>query len=251
MLIRMPTAEIYALKTPIEHKFLPMLKPYLSAAIPIPLKIGLPSKLYPFHFSIYKWLDGESLNHVSLDDVDLEQLAYAIANFLNELHDIDTAEGLPPGLHNHWRGAHISVYDHQTRPQITKLSDTINSKKALKLWDTAMITQWNRSPVWIHGDMAAGNIVLQQKKLSGIIDFGGMAIGDPASDLVIAWTLFNASSKKIFKEALNFDDNTWLRAKAWALWKSTYELCKVKDHTLNHAKKHYQIITAILNDFPN
>jgi aminoglycoside phosphotransferase (APT) family kinase protein len=251
MQIRMPTAESYALKVSKEQNLLPKLNPHLSIAIPEPIKMGTPSNDYPFHFSIYKWLNGESANSLELTDSQLEGLAFDLANFLNELQSIDTSEGLEPGLHNYWRGDHIGVYDIQARIQIAQLDAVIDSKKVLALWEAAMTTQWNQPPVWIHGDIASGNILIQGGILSAVIDFVGMAIGDPACDLVIAWTLFKNKSKVIFQNNMNLDDNTWLRAKAWALWKATFELCQMKDLSAEKTLIQKGIIQKILNDSRN
>jgi aminoglycoside phosphotransferase (APT) family kinase protein len=249
MLIRMPTAESYALKVSKEQSLLPKLKPSLSIAIPEPLKMGTPSHEYPFHFSIYKWLNGESMNSLELTDSQLEGLAFDLANFLKEFQCIDTSEGLEPGLHNYWRGDHIRVYDDQARTQIDQLDAVIDSKKALALWNFAMTTRWNHPPVWIHGDMASGNILIQDGKLAAVIDFGGTAVGDPACDLVIAWTLFKNTSRAIFKEHINLDEHTWLRAKAWAMWKATFELCKAPDNSSLFRENQYKIIAGILNEY--
>lgn len=164
---------------------------------------------------------------------------------------IDTSEGLEPGLHNYWRGDHIGVYDIQARSQIAQLDAVIDSKKMLALWDSAMATQWNQPSVWIHGDMAAGNILIQDGTLSAVIDFGGMAIGDPACDLVIAWTLLKNKSKVIFQNNMNLDDNTWLRAKAWEPRKATFELCQMKDLSTEKTLIQKGIIQKILNDSRN
>ena len=173
MLIRMPTAQPYTLKVAKEQELLPLLAPYLSIAIPKPIKMGKPSVDYPFNFSIYKWLDGESANSIAVDDKSLEYIALSLAEFLNELQSIDVKIRLKPGLHNWYRGDHVSVYDKQARSQIKKLKNFINIEKALTLWENATNTKWTHHPVWIHGDITSSNILVKNGRLSGIIDFGG------------------------------------------------------------------------------
>jgi aminoglycoside phosphotransferase (APT) family kinase protein len=248
MLVRMPTEESYALKVPKEQTLLPQLKPHLSVPIPIPLKMGNPSKDFPFPFSIYKWLEGESANSLDLNDHNLEAIALELAKFLKELQSIESLEGPEPGLHNWYRGAHISVYDEGSRTQIAQLDGIIDSNKALKLWDAACQTKWSNDSVWIHGDFATGNILMQNGKLSGIIDFGGLGIGDPACDLVIAWTFLKGKSREIFIKEMSLDADTWLRAKAWALWKATYEVCNSQDKTNSYALKQGQVIRELLKE---
>lgn len=248
MLLRMPTAEAYALKVPKEQELLPLLQPHLTIAIPTPLKMGHPSDDYPFPFSIYKWLDGESANSVSIDDGSLECIALDLADFLKELQRIDASHGTLPGLHNWYRGAHVSVYDKGARSQIEQLSGLIDRDKAMMLWEQAMLTKWQKPPVWIHGDFSSSNILIQDNKLSGVIDFGGMGIGDPACDLVIAWTFLKDRSREVFKQNVSMDEDTWLRARAWCLWKATFELCNITDKTSLDALRQKQIISDVLSD---
>lgn len=247
MLIRLPTAESYALKVPKEQALLPQLAPHLTVRIPSPLKMGVASSTYPYPFSIYTWLQGTSLNLLTLDETHLFALALDLATFLKELQSIKDVEGPPPGQHNWWRGDHVRVYDTDARTQITKLSGLIDSAKALTLWENASKTCWDKTLVWIHGDFAVGNILLHENKLFGVIDFGGMGVGDPACDLVIAWTFLKRSARETFIKTMDLDDNTWLRAKAWALWKATFELCQIEDQTSPIASAHKMIIDDLLH----
>ena len=245
-LIRIPTAAEYALKVPIEQELLPKLKPYLTVAIPEPIKMGVPSCDYPFHFSIYKWLDGESANNLEIDSKHLEPIAKQLVEFLKELHSITDIAGPTPGQHNWWRGSHINVYEEDVRQQIYQLKDLIDRDKAIQLWEKACKTKWNKSPVWIHGDFSSGNIIIKGASLIGAIDFGGMGVGDPACDLVIAWTFLNGKSRQIFLESLGIDDDTWLRSKAWCLWKATFELCQIQDKNSQAAAIQKKIIDEVL-----
>lgn len=246
MLIRMPTAESYALKVPKEQVLLPKLASYLTVNIPRPITMGVPSQDYPYPFSIYKWLEGRSLNLVVLEDKQIETLAVDLAIFLKELQSIKNIDGPTPGQHNWWRGDPISVYDTGAREQIAKLSGGIDTGKAIALWGRACETKWEKTPVWVHGDIATGNMLIKEGKLSAIIDFGGMALGDPACDLVIAWTFFKDKARDIFMEEISLDQDTWLRAKAWALWKATYELCASKDTQSHNVSFHKNIINEVL-----
>ncbi|MCS5708651.1 aminoglycoside phosphotransferase family protein [Candidatus Berkiella cookevillensis] len=245
LLIRMPTAESYALKVPKEQDLLPKLAPYLTTNIPVPIKMGLASKDYPYPFSIYKWLPGKSVNLLVLNDKVKETLAFDLAKFLKALQNIKNVEGPHPGQHNWWRGDHVSVYDKGAREQIAELTDIIDGTKAINLWERACKTKWHKPPVWIHGDFAIGNMLLQNDKLSAIIDFGGIAIGDPACDLVIAWTFLKSNARDTFIREMSLDKDTWLRARAWALWKASFELCQIKDKNSVEAFEQKRIIEEI------
>jgi len=247
MLIRMPTASDYALKVPKEQELLPQLAKRLSVSIPAPIKMGKPSTDYPYPFSIYKWLPGKSINLLTLTDQDKEQLAFELAKFLKELQAITDVEGPEPGQHNWWRGDHVSIYDKGAREQIAELVEIIDASKALALWDKACATRWNKAPIWIHGDFAIGNILMDDGKLSAVIDFGGAAVGDPACDLVIAWTYLSGKAREIFIYEMNLDSDTWLRARAWALWKATFELCQITDKNSLEAVLQKGIIDEVMN----
>lgn len=108
MLIRLPSAQEYAAQVPKEHAWLPLLASHLSISIPKPLALGQPSESYPFQWSIYQWIDGQNAD--TLHNNDLPQFAKDIAQFLNELHAIDTHNAPPAGEHNYYRGAPPSVY---------------------------------------------------------------------------------------------------------------------------------------------
>jgi aminoglycoside phosphotransferase (APT) family kinase protein len=247
MLIRIPTEESYALKVPKEQKLLPLLAPHLTIDIPVPLKLGQSSNYFPFPFSIYQWLEGRSINFLTLDDNQLDQLALDLSKFLKELHNIDPSFGPSPGQHNWWRGDHVSVYDKGAREQIVKLSNVIDSNKAIQLWEVACKTKWNKDSVWVHGDFAIGNLLVKDGKLSAVIDFGGVGIGDPACDLVIAWTFFKGRAREIFIKEMALDKDTWLRAKAWALWKATFELCELENKNSEEGLIHKKIIEDLLD----
>jgi aminoglycoside phosphotransferase (APT) family kinase protein len=248
MLIRMPTAEHYALKVPKEQALLPQLAKRLSLSIPAPIKMGKPSADFPYSFSIYKWLPGKSINLLTLTEQEKEQLAFDLAQFLKELQAINDVEGPTPGQHNWWRGDHVIVYDKGAREQIAELADLIDTKRSLALWHQACTTKWNKTPLWVHGDFAIGNMLMNDGKLSAVIDFGGAAVGDPACDLVIAWTFLSGIAREIFINEMNLDHDTWLRARAWALWKATFELCQIADKSSPEANVQKQIIGEVINE---
>lgn len=222
----MPSAECYASAVLKESTLLPQLAKYIDITIPALIKMGRPSHLYPYPFSIYKWLPGKSLNLVRVENQ--TQLAYDMAKFLKQLNSV---KGLEVGESK--GRSHPSIYDEDLKLQVEKIvkidPDLIDSHKALEAWDKACATKWDKEPVIFHGDFAVGNILIQDDKLSAVIDFGGCAIGDPACDLVIAWTYFTGEERGIFIDDMNFDYDTWLRARAWVFWKATFELCKYLD----------------------
>jgi len=116
------------------------------------------------------------------------------------------------------------VYEDQTERLIDRLRGPIDARAATRVWESARASRWDRSPVWVHGDMAVGNLLLRDGRLHAVIDFGQLAGGDPACDLTLAWTLFDERSSATFRERLHLDADTWARARGWALWKQLLNL---------------------------
>jgi aminoglycoside phosphotransferase (APT) family kinase protein len=256
MLIRLPSEEGYAAQVPKEQKWLPILSKYLPVSIPKPLALGKPSKDYPWNWSIYSWLEGEHPEQLLKQPHHLEIFARDIALFLNELQKIDSDKGPLSGEHNCYRGAHPSIYAQETKDALTQLKDfsfadlIFDSDKANYVWEKAIKSSWNRKPVWIHGDFSTGNILVKENKLTAVIDFGCMGVGDPACDLVIAWTFLTQDARKVFKSHLssNIDADTWDRARGWCLWKALITLLPLKDKTCEEALKIQNIIKDILQN---
>jgi aminoglycoside phosphotransferase (APT) family kinase protein len=221
MKVRLPRAEAYAAQAEKEAHWLPRLAPHLPVAVPTPLGLGRPAAGFPWHWSIYRWIEGEPVSRAD----DGVRLAREVAAFLSALQAIDTTGGPPPGAHNFNRGAHpVSVYGEEARRSIDALGSAIDGAAAHRLLDAAAATRWNGAPVWVHGDIAAGNLLLRNGRLAAVIDFGCLAVGDPACDLVIAWLVFAGDSRAAFRAAVSADAGTWVRARAWALWKAALAL---------------------------
>ena len=53
-------------------------------------------------------------------------------------------------------------------------------------------------------------------RLVGVIDFGGLGVGDRSVDLLYAWSLLDAPARDTLRIASGADDATWSRARAWA-----------------------------------
>ncbi len=218
MSVRLPSAARYKAQVENEWRWLPKIAPHLPLPIPIPLALGQPSDAYPWHWSINQWLDGES---AALERIgDLNQFASDLAEFLAALQGVD-ADGAPkPGKDNFYRGGALSIYDNETRDAIGALEDEVDSAVATAIWESALAASWHEPPVWIHGDVAAGNLLVHRGRLCAVIDFGQLAVGDPACDMAIAWTLLTSASREVLQRALSVDEATWARGRGWALWKA-------------------------------
>ncbi len=165
---------------------------------------------------VYTWIDGENAAVAELGD--LVQAARTLAGFVNALQAIDVAGGPPPGNHNVYRGVPLAERDAETRSGIAALEGIVDQEAVTDEWERALRTPgWDRAPAWLHGDLYAANLLVRDGELSGVIDFGGLGVGDPACDLMSAWTLFSGESRDAFREALGVDEATWIRGRGWIL----------------------------------
>lgn len=162
------------------------------------------------------------------------QFARDLAAFLRALYAIDATGGPEAGVQSFHRGGDLRVYDAQSREAIVACGASIVGAAATRMWDVACASQWRKPPIWLHGDIAPGNLLVENGKLSAVIDFGTCAIGDPACDLAIAWTWFAGEDRAAFLDALAFDEDTVARGRGWALWKA---LITVPDETKPAAQR--------------
>ena len=185
MAVRLPRIERATWQVDKEHEWLPRLAPHLPLAVPVPLARGLLGEGYPWNWSITPWLEGENVTIERLADP--RQAATDLARFIAALQRIDPSGGPPPGEHNFSRGVPLAQRDSRTREAIRALDGMLDTKAVTAAWDTALrAPAWHGPPVWIHGDVSSGNLLAVQGRLSAVIDFGGLGVGDPACDLMIA-----------------------------------------------------------------
>lgn len=221
MTVRLPSDASYVSQVEKEQRWLPKLAPHLPLPIPRPLAMGKPSENYPWPWSVYQWLEGKTASHETISD--LSAFGLKLAEFLKAFQKIDSTGGPIAGPQNFYRGGSLKIYDQETREAIKKLdlvNQAMDSKRITAIWNRALDSEWNQPPVWIHGDIAVGNLLVNNGELSAVIDFGQLGVGDPACDLVIAWTLLKDPSREVFKKAMLLDEQTWERAMGWALWKA-------------------------------
>jgi aminoglycoside phosphotransferase (APT) family kinase protein len=194
-----------------DFRWLPTLEPLLPVEIPVPLGKGVPGAGFPWEWGIYPWLEGEN---PSLDDVgEPSSLAREVARFISALHRIDLAGG--PSAR---RGAPLEVQDEEATAALVALRGMIDTEAATAAWNAALLVPpWPGSPVWVHGDLLPGNLLLRAGRLTGVIDWSGLGLGDPACDLIAAWGLFGADARKVFRDELGVDEATWARGRGWAL----------------------------------
>jgi aminoglycoside phosphotransferase (APT) family kinase protein len=204
--VRLPRREKNVETLEKELRWLPTLAPLLPVTVPAPVAVGGPGGGYPFPWAVYRWVGGEAADdsQVAVDE---------LTAFLTALQRIDAAGGPGPGTHNAFRGEPIRRRDAAVRAALTEADEA-----ALAVWEEALAApDWAGEPVWIHGDLDRRNVLLEDGRLVGVIDFGCLGVGDPACDVMVAWKLLPAAERQSFRTALAVDDATWARARGWAL----------------------------------
>ena len=247
MTVRLPSAESYVAQVEKEQRWLPELAPHLPLPIPVPLAKGVPAEGYPFPWSVYRWLEGETATVGRIGDP--VEFATTLAGFLVALREIDPTGGPPPGPHNFFRGGPLSVYNAETRQALDALEGRIDTRAAREVWEAALDAAWQGPPVWFHGDVAWGNLLVEEGRLSAVIDFGTSGVGDPSCDLAISWTLFGGESREAYRAVLGPDDATWARGRGWTLWKALITLAGSANSGLRDPRDPRRVIEEVLADY--
>jgi aminoglycoside phosphotransferase (APT) family kinase protein len=213
---RLPRVQAWAEGLEREWHWLPLLAPQLSLQVPEPVLKGEPSSAYPFAWAVYGWIDGQPYADELVDDE--QQAAKDLAQFVVELRRIDPSigasnGGVPPGGRRP-----VREHDAGTRAAIDAARGVIDSDAATAAWQRALeAPEWNGSPVWVHADLLRPNVLVHEGRLRAVIDFGGVGVGDPAADVIAAWSVFGRAGRGVFRDALDVDDGTWSRARGFAL----------------------------------
>lgn len=246
MSVRLPTAAGYVPAVAKENYWLPRLAPSLPVTVPAVLAEGVPGEGYPFPWSVRAWLPGRTADPKHIDD--MSQFAVSVAEFLRAIQRCDTTDGPAAGAHSFYRGASPAHYEEESRRCLATLADRVDTARATAVWEAAVSAEHSGAPVWFHGDIASGNLLVADGKLTAVIDFGTSGVGDPACDLVIAWTMFSGRSRHAFRQAVDLDKGTWARARGWALWKALILLAQCVDTDHEQARVQQRVIDDVLTD---
>ncbi len=217
---RLPRIGWATRRAAVEGQWLPRLAPHLPLAVPVQRATGKPDEGYPYEWSVYEWLPGQDANGTIGD---LERAAVDLAAFVRALRQVDTAGAhlRPP----QGRGGPLAEYDEQVRRSIVQLGERIDAPAALRSWQESLeAAPWEGAQVWVHGDLLPGNLLVVDGRLSAVIDFGGLNVGDPACDLQPAWNVFAGHSRLRFRAELGADEASWLRGRGWALYQAVSAL---------------------------
>lgn len=217
LLVRLPSADRCVPQVVKEQRWLPRLAGSVPLAIPELHGAGVASELFPAPWSIYGWLDGETASTAVIRDP--VRFAEKLAEFLVGLRAADTGGAPGPGLHSAFRGGPLEHWDDEMQVLFDRVAGR-ERETAVALWRDALAAPFEGDPVWFHGDVSTNNLILRDGELTGVIDFGCAAAGDPACDTVPVWTFLSGAAREAFREGFAADEATWARGRGWALWKA-------------------------------
>jgi aminoglycoside phosphotransferase (APT) family kinase protein len=216
--VRLPRRNWGAGQVEKDLRLLPRFAALLPLALPEPLALGRPGADYPFTWGVYRWLEGEESAADRLADPLRE--ARALAGFIKALQAVDTAGAPPWDPAADHRGADLAPRDAQVAQALAALADDgeTDTAAAAASWRESREAAPHRGPaVWIHGDLLPGNLLVRDGRIAAVIDWAALTTGDPAGDLLPAWTLLHGPAREAFREALAVDEDAWLRGRGWAL----------------------------------
>jgi aminoglycoside phosphotransferase (APT) family kinase protein len=231
--VRLPRRAVAAELVRHEQRWLPVLAPRLPLAVPVPVRIGEPALGYPWHWSIAAFLPGQVA--AICPPADLVETASVLGGFLGALHVPAPADA--PA--NPVRGVPLGSRGDAFAARVMRLGDAIDGAAATRAWQAAVATPgWAGPPLWLHGDLHPANILVSEGRVSGVIDFGDITAGDPATDLAVAWMLLPSECHEAFRAAYGVagspatDAATWARARGWALGLAVAMLSSSADNPL-------------------
>ncbi|MGX1696514.1 aminoglycoside phosphotransferase family protein [Microbacterium keratanolyticum] len=218
MSVRLPSADGYVAGLVREEQTLAVLDSRFRIAIPRVVATGAPSAAFTRPWSIREWIEGHTLTAV--EPRDRESVISSVGDALRELQACDTAGGSWAGSASAYRGCHVSAVGEEVQVRLPVLPRG-QAEGCRALWDAAVATVWTAPPVWVHGDIAPGNMLFGRSgRLEALIDFGQTCIGDPACDLAFAWLSCDSRERDRLRARLDLPKDAWLRGTAWALWKA-------------------------------
>ena len=240
---RLPSASRYAAHLLAEYEWLPRLAGRVPLPIPQPVGLGAPGAGYPWHWTLNRWLPGDPATRENIPD--LCHFARQLGRFLIALQAVDSTGAPAPGEQNFHRGGALSTYEAETDRLLDQFRGLIDYRAAVQTWRRALGSHWEGSPVWVHGDVAPGNLLVRDGQLHAVIDFGQFAAGDPSCDLTVAWTLLDEAGRAVFRSRLQLDDLVWQRARGWALWKQLLDLESALSLRNGSARRVHDVLQVI------
>lgn len=247
LVARLPRRQVAVPLIESEQRWLPELARGLPIPVPEPVAIGVPGAGYPWPWTLCRHLPGESL--LSVTDAG-GQLADPVveARRLGAFHHALHRPAAPEAPPNPFRGVPLVERHDRLIGQLDDLGDAIDRAAADAAWDDALTTPpYDGPPLWLHGDPHPGNLLTDGTTISGVIDFGDLTAGDPATDLAAGWLVFETEARPAYREATGADDATWRRARGWALCMGVAMLATSQDNP-PYRRLGRRTVSAVLAD---
>lgn len=226
-----------------EQQWLPRIAAHLGVASPVPVGLGSPAEGFGWPWSVCRWVAGE--NPSAAEFVEPNRAVEDLADFITALRATDPMGG-PPAK----RGAPLGEQDAEVRAALAALDGIIDVHAATAAWESALrVPPYAGPPMWFHGDLSRFNILTAQGRLTGVIDFGLMGVGDPSVDLIIAWNLLSAPARAQFRVAVGAADDDWMRGRGRALAIALIALPYYQDTNPPLAASARYAIGEVLADF--
>lgn len=227
-IIKIPSSDRYKTQIEKDFKYLNLIREKVDIKIPTLHIYGIQEDIHPYSYGIYHYINGDNLHFY--DNVDKSKIAEKCAMFLKQLHMVDCSNGPEAGKHNFYRGGNLNIYYDETVQCLETVKGVFNCERLLKYFNDALSVEVDQK-VFVHGDFVVTNLLYDNNDLSAVIDFGILGVGDCSCDLSMYWTYFDDESRVLFKELLNLDENIWIKAKGWVIWKML--LLYINDNDLN------------------
>jgi aminoglycoside phosphotransferase (APT) family kinase protein len=207
---RLPRLRAWGAGLEAEARWLPRLAPRLPLRVPEPVGLAGPTEAYPAPWAVYRWIDGEPYDDARVHDE--RRAAQDLAAFVAALRRVDPGGAPAAGR------APLRELDGATRAAIDAAGDAIDREAAVAAWARALdAPAWNGTATWIHADLLRPNLLVRGGRLRAVIDFGSAGVGDPAADVIAAWSVFGPAGRAAYRAALGVDDGSWARARGFAL----------------------------------
>lgn len=240
--VRLPLFEQWGEAIEHEAEWLPRLAPHLPVRIPAVIGRGRPDDSYPSQWLVLDWLPGRTPTPGNADGA--HQVALDLANFVTAFKRIDTAAA-PPG----YRGGSLHGFDEAVRDALGQVADLVDVARLTRSWEESLLAApWAGEPVWAHSDLLAGNVLVDNGRLVGVLDFGTAGVGDPAADALAAWSILPADARETFRASAEMDDATWLRGRGWALCQAAFALPYYRETNRFMASNSLHMLTELLAD---
>lgn len=240
-LIRICSSLRYRYQVVKEYHYLPRFIPYLDLKIPSYRYLGVPSSQFPYHFGILRFISGESKSLLPLQDQN--QVAETIKHFLKQFHTIPTEDGIAYGRHNFFRGGPIRIYVQEAMEAIKLLN--FNQAALRKILEDALNQPAHSPDVWVHGDLDVSNLLFEKDRCVAVIDFGGLAVGDPSCDYAFGYLCLDKKARDLFYSEV--PESLIKKARGWACWKAAISLIQPALTTSLKAK-YTQVLNRLLED---